>query len=238
MKLNKIQNFLKYLDPFTYLDLVLEKVLGNSKDFKSKIIYWVAYILFSFLLAYLFYLLLSIILGVSMPLAIVVSSSMEPNLHRGDLVILTKAKNLNIEVIELDYNISNLDLKDFLKLNFKTNEYGLKEIDSLELDNNKIIYIEDTKNNDIIVYKSNVKPIDIIHRAIVYFKAKDGDFVLTKGDNNKTNRLIDQDCNINSNTGLTENLCLNIYPTSINSVKGKLIGKIPYIGYIKLGFFK
>jgi signal peptidase I len=231
-----LKNIFKYIDPFTYLDLFLEKYIGEPNTKKNKLLYWIFYILYSFLLAYLLYFILSLIFGVSMPLAIVVSSSMEPNLYRGDLVIVSKAENLKSEVIYIDQNIANKDIIDFAKLNYKNNSYGLKEVSSIEI-NNQIIDINNTTKNDIIIYTSNIKNIDIVHRLIVYLKAKDGDFVLTKGDNFKTNRLIDQDCNIDKNTGLPKNLCLNIYPTSINVVKGKLIGKIPYIGYLKLIIF-
>jgi len=232
----KIKNIFKYLDPFIYLDLLLEKYIGNPDTKIKKILYWVFYIIYSFLLAYLLYFILSLVFGVSMPLAIVVSSSMEPSLYRGDLVIVTKADNLKSQVVELNYNIANKDIKDFAELNYKNNIYNLREIDSIKIDN-QIIDINSITNNDTVIYRSNLKNIDIVHRLVVYIKAKDGNFVLTKGDNFKTNRLIDQDCNIDEDTGMPKNQCLNIYPTSINMIKGKIIGKIPYIGYIKLIFF-
>jgi signal peptidase I len=234
-----IKKYLKYLDPYNYLELFLQKTIGKDNTKFKKSIYFLSYIIFSFILAFLIYQLISLILGVNMPLAIVVSRSMEPNLKIGDLVILTKAKDLDVKEIDLNYNISKKDLKDFADLNYKTNQYGLKQIDSIKI-NTEIIYIEDTKNNDIVVYNSNIRNKNIIHRAILLINAKDGKFIITKGDNNKTNTLLDQDCNIRqvNNKLILQNNCLHLYPTPINSVKGKLIGRIPYIGYIKIIFSK
>ena len=231
MKLKKI---FKWMDPFTYLDIVLLKILGEPKTLFIKILYWVAYILFAFVCAYVIYLLLGAILGVNMPLAVVVSHSMEPNLSRGDIVIIKNSNNLNAEYIEINENIQNKDLKEFSKINYVENEYRLTEVDSIEINNQKI-YIKDILNNNIVVYRSNVQNKDIVHRLVVFIKANDGEYVLTKGDNSKTNRLIDQDCDIVN--GIPKNNCLNIYPTPISSVKGKVIARIPYLGYLKLMVF-
>lgn len=224
----------KWVDPFTYLDMFLLKILGEPKTFLIKTIYWIAYIVFAFVCAYLIYIILGFILGVNMPLAVVVSHSMIPNLHRGDVVVIANAKNLDTTIIEIDKDIRNKDLKDFAEITYIKNEYGLEQVESITIDDVKI-NMDDILDNDIVVYTSNVQNKDIVHRLVVLIKANDGEFILTKGDNNKTNRLIDQDCNIVN--GIAKNNCLNKYPTPINKVKGKIISRIPYIGYIKLGFF-
>jgi len=239
MKLKKI---FYWLDPFTYLDLFLEKIFGKPKNTLIKTVYWIFYLLFSFLMAYLIYNLIGLILRVSMPLAIVVSTSMTPSLNKGDVVILTAPENLIVPTITIDYNISKKDLFEIFTLNYKTNEYGLQEIEYLEI-NQKKIFVNDaiTNNNSVVVYKSNTVPKDIIHRAIVYIKANDGEYIFTKGDNSKTNRYIDQDCGIDRNISTDEEIyvnkgCLHLYPTPAENIIGKKIGKIPYIGYIKLMF--
>lgn len=169
-----------------------------------------------------------------MPLAVVVSHSMEPNLSRGDIVVIKNAKNLNSETIEINKNLKNKDLKEIAEIVYVKNEYGLDQVHSLKIEETTI-YIDDIIENDIVVFTSNVNNKDIVHRLVLYIKANDGEYILTKGDNNKTNRLIDQDCNFVN--GVAKHNCLNKYPTPINTVKGKVIARIPYLGYIKLGFF-
>lgn len=176
-----------------------------------------------------------------MPMAIVYSSSMEPNLHRGDIVILTKANNLKLEEITINENITNKDLKDFAELNFFKNKFGIEEIEYIKIGDKNISLLESIENNNsIIVYPSNVTGKDIIHRAIVKINAKDGTFLLTKGDNHKTNVYIDQDCELEiiNNEITIQKPCLNIYPIKEKDLKGKKLGKIPYIGYIKLVLFQ
>jgi signal peptidase I len=56
-------------------------------------------------LAYLIYSILGMILRVSMPLAIVVSTSRTPTLNKGDVVILTAPENLNVPIITINDNI-------------------------------------------------------------------------------------------------------------------------------------
>ncbi len=229
------KNITSWFDPYTYVDLLLFKLFGKPDKLQIKIIYWVFYILFSLLFAYLLYQIIGLALGSSLPLATVVSGSMEPSFYRGDIVLIGSAKNLKAEVIEVNDFISNKDLRQFAKLEFFPNEYGLSEIDTLVIGDQRLV-IKDaiTNNNSVVVYRSNTTGRDIIHRAVVVINAKDGTFILTKGDNSKTNRIIDQDCKINLNTGVPGNMCLHIYPINVNDLIGKKIGKLPYVGYFKL----
>ncbi len=224
----------KWLDPFTYLDFLLIKYIGEPKTILKKILYWVIYIVYAFLCAYVLYSLIGLMLGVNMPMAIVVSQSMEPNLYRGDIVVMKNINNLKVEKITVNEDVGQKDLKEFSEISYRINKYGLEEVESITI-GEKTINIDDIKENDVVVYYSNVEHKDIVHRLVVYIKANDGEYVLTKGDNIKTNRLIDQDCDIVN--GVPKNNCLNIYPTPINLVKGKIIGKIPYLGKLKLSLF-
>ncbi|HRS42979.1 MAG TPA: hypothetical protein P5530_03870 [Candidatus Diapherotrites archaeon] len=235
------KNFWYYLDPFNYLDMGLEKWIGKPEGFWKSAIYWLCYICLAFFLAIAIYKILGWILGVSMPMAIVYSSSMEPNLHRGDIVILTKAKNLKVEEVTINENIANKDLKDFAKLSFSKNRFGIEEIEYIKIGDKNISLIDTIENkNSVVVYQSNVTGKDTIHRAIVKINAKDGTFLLTKGDNHKTNVYIDQDCDIEIiNEKITiQKPCLNVFPIKEKELKGKKLGKIPYIGYIKLVLFQ
>ncbi|MFA5745264.1 MAG: hypothetical protein WCX82_00945 [archaeon] len=245
MKKTKIQekkkSFWYYLDPFNYVDLLLEKFVGKPNTFGKNVLYWIVYIFTSFILALLIYKILGLILGVSMPMAIVVSASMEPSLHRGDIVILTSAKNLKVEEVTINESIARKDISEFTEMNYSKNQYGLTEIDYIKIGDKKISLIDAIDNkNDVVVYSSNVNGRDIIHRAVVKIHAKDGSFILTKGDNHKTNVFIDEDCQITTenNKIVAQKPCLNLYPIKESTLKGKKIGKIPYIGYIKLVLFQ
>jgi len=232
----KINKFTKWLDPYYYLDLLLNKLFGKIDSTSKKIITNIIYILYSILLAYLLYIVIGLILGTSLPLATVVSGSMEPTLHRGDIVVVNSAKNIRAQVVDINENISKMNLKDFSKMNFLPNKYGLDEIYSITIGNKTINLDNAIKNkNSIVIYKSNIYGKLIIHRAIALIHANDGTFVITKGDNHKTNRIIDEDCIIDS-TGNLQNGCLNVYPVNTKNLYGKEIFKIPYLGYIKLIF--
>lgn len=176
-----------------------------------------------------------------MPLAIVYSASMEPSLHRGDIVILTKPSNLKIEEITINENIANKDITEFLEIIYNENQYGLMEAEYIVTEDNNISLLKTIDNkNSVVVYPSNINGKNIIHRAIVKINAKDGTFILTKGDNHKTNVFIDQDCDviIENDKTIIQKPCLNLYPIKEKDLKGKKIGKIPYIGYIKLVLFQ
>lgn len=230
----KKSSFWKWLDPYYYLDLFLVNVFGDAKDTKTKIIHWIFYIAYSFLLAYLIYLLFSLILGVSMPFATVVSGSMEPVLHRGDIVILGSPKSLNAIVVDFNEDIRNRNLNEYIKFNYVVNNYGLEQVDSLVIGNN-VVDISQIYDNDVVVYYSNLTKKPIIHRIVVQINANDGNFILTKGDNFKTNRTVDQDCIIDKYGDVSN--CLHVYAIPEDLVVGKKIGKIPYLGYIKLFLF-
>lgn len=230
----KIKKYLKYLDPYTYMDMFLLKKFGEAKTLKTKIIYWIFYLLYSLLLAFLIYKGAGLILGTSLPFATVVSGSMEPSFYRGDIVILSGAKNLEGQVVKINDNLTYKDLSEFAKMVY-SNDSGYLEVVSLEI-NGKTYLVDDAiKNNyDVVVYNSNLNQRDIIHRIILILEANDGTFVITKGDNKNTNKLIDQDCDIDLITQTINKPCLNAYPVNVDRLVGKKIGKIPYIGYLKL----
>ncbi len=234
----KWYSFLNWLDPFTYLDLFLNKVFGEPKTTDKQIIFWLIYIIFAFGVAYLLYSVIGLILGSGMPLATVVSGSMEPTFKRGDIVILGSPKNIDAQVIDFNENIANKDLSSFAEMTYRKNEYGLDEIDTITIAN-QTIKIDDirTNKNSVIVYVSNIRGIPIIHRTVGIINANDGTYVMTKGDNKKTNRFIDQDCEVSEFTGKPTKGCLNLYLVNTKDLVGKKIGLIPYIGYIKLFLF-
>jgi signal peptidase I len=238
IKNRKWYSFLDYIDPFTYLDMLLYNTIGEPKSTSKKILFWIIYIVYAFLIAYILYTLLGIIFGSAMPLATVVSGSMEPAFQRGDVVILGRTNNIHAQTIITNQNIAQKDLSWFSEMTYKINEYGLEEVDTITIDN-QTIKLEDIKKNknSVVVYTSNIKGIPIIHRVVGIIEATDGIFLITKGDNSKTNRFIDQDCEVSPLTGYATRGCLNLYPVNKENLLGKKIGLIPYIGYAKLFLF-
>ncbi len=233
----KLKKKIKYLDPYTYMDLFLEKVFGKPKKTEIKIIYWIVYLLYSLLLAFIIYKGLGLILGTPLPLATVVSGSMEPSFYRGDIIIVSSAKNISSEIITIDENIRNKNITDFLEIKSQKNEYGKEEAKYIIINEKEIDISNAIENkNSIVIYKSNITGKDIIHRIVLTIEANDGIFVLTKGDNKETNYVIDQECVISGNYVL--NGCLHVYSIPKEDLLGKKIGKIPYIGYLKLFLFK
>jgi signal peptidase I len=234
---SKFVESLKWIDPFNYVDILLAKLFGEPDQTWKKVLFWIIYLLFAFVFAFLLYKIFGLIFGVSMPFATVVSGSMEPSFYRGDIIIIKSPTNLKSEVAVIDENIANQDIKDFAKMYYEPNSYGLYQIDRIVIDNqtyslNDIV----SKNNSVIIYPSNTRGIPIIHRVALTIEANDGTFYITKGDNNKTNRIIDEDCNIDEN-GIPQNGCLHMYPIANKEIIGKKIGRIPYLGYIKLFLF-
>ena len=233
----KFKKKLEYLDPYTYLDKFLLKVFGKPDKTEIKIINWIAYLLYSLFLAFVIYQMLSLCLGTALPLATVVSGSMEPSFYRGDIMIIKSAKNLNAEIITLDKNISKLNLSEFATMEYTKNKYNISEVSKITINNKTIDITKIIKNNNsVVVYKSNLSGREIIHRVVVIINANDGSFVLTKGDNGKTNYIIDEDCTIHKDYII--NGCLNVYPVNTKDLLGKKIAKIPYVGYLKLFLFR
>ena len=83
------------------------------------------------------------------------------------------------------------------------------------------VYFPARNENDVVVYEAQPAEYGlIIHRVLAKINASDGVFYLTKGDNNAA---ADQQSGI------------SLVPES--AVKGRVIGRIPFIGYFKLLLF-
>lgn len=230
--------FLKYLDPFYYVDIyILPKI---NKD-KNEIVTFSVYLITAFFSAALFYFILGLLLNTTAPLVVVVSGSMEPTLYRGDVLIVQgiPAKDLKAQTLELSYpTLQGIRLTDIsqticedMKGNINDCEYfkrlyALKLLNLNDFVTKKIVFADGKeflldKEGDIIVYQLIEKNIPVIHRIVLKLKAQDGYYFLTKGDSIK-NPVIDQDS------------ALSHYPLHEKMVVGKAIFRIPLIGYIKL----
>jgi hypothetical protein len=86
---------------------------------------------------------------------------------------------------------------------------------------NGVFFDARDNENDVVVYEAQPAQYGlVIHRVLARLRAPDGVFYLTKGDNNQ---FADQQ------------LGISVVPES--AVKGRVIGRIPFVGYFKLLLF-
>lgn len=241
--LKKISAFFSAIDPFNYADQLLDRFYPLPKHEEPPLlqnaIYQLVYLLVALLTALLIYGIASVALQTSSPIVIVVSESMEPQLFRGDLVVLhgVSFENLKADLVNLDYSIENQFFNDFASIDYETNTISFK-------DSNQIARLK--TDNDIIVYNSTLLGRQIIHRAQAKISSTNGDFVLTKGDNEKTNATLDQDCGKVIVLPITssptpqlrvEKACVNPLAPSRSDVLGKSLLRVPLVGCFKLWLF-
>ncbi|GAB4310022.1 MAG: hypothetical protein Kow0069_09860 [Promethearchaeota archaeon] len=126
---------------------------------------------------------LKLAMGTDYPIVVVTSQSMEPNVHRGDLLFV---KSVDPSTIR------------------PSTSY-------------------EAKDGDVIIYDTHglwAIPVDepVVHRVVEkYFDNATGKWTfVTKGDNDQTNPNADR------------------YPVPEDHVLGKVVGRIPYVGHVKL----
>jgi signal peptidase I len=226
-KIKQKLQFLKYLDPFYYVDTYLvPKVNPKNTEWVNWAIYFVSALFF----AWLIYTLLGVVLATHSPMVIVVSGSMEPVLYRGDVVVMQGVSPENINAPLTTINLPTL------------RETGLGEIarvdaippKNLLFANGEAIPI--TEKGDTVVYIStSLRSLGepVIHRVVAKVKAGDGYYLVTKGDNNN---VIDQDCG-KVIAGTSQYPCITLYPIPATEISGRAVFKIPLIGYVKLLLF-
>lgn len=222
----------KYLDPFFPYDKLIEYL--KTKKLSSKITDFIIFIIYALLLAYIILKLLALILGGHQAMMIVVSGSMEHYLNIGDVSVLTGTKNIDTTYIDLNKNIKEVPIRDYLTpiyaIDANTNYPVITDL------NVGGQLVKPNIKGDVVVYYSSTQGKEIIHRAILGIRALDGTFYITKGDNAKTNFVIDSDCGAYFNTpnGTIKMQCLYPYALQKENVLSKYFFKIPYLGWIKL----
>lgn len=142
-------------------------------DWRKEIRETIMYIFIGLVLAYTINIGLGYGLGAEKPVMAVVSSSMEPTLNKGDLVVVkgTSPEEINV--------------------------------------------------GDIIVYHNPFQGVAVVHRVIDIKKDGDEFVFYTKGDNNRTNRLSDQEAGIAP-------------PVREYWVKGRVVLTIPKLGWFRV----
>jgi signal peptidase I len=199
---------------------------------------WAIYLAFAMLFALAIFSALGFAFGTSSPMMIVVSASMEPLYHRGDIIFLQGATPGNIGGIAVETGLPSLSEKELASFaqpvySASQNGQGLsgqKEITSIKFDSGQEIPI--TKNGDIVVYWSEHQNEPVVHRVVAKLKAGDGWYFLTKGDS-VYNPTVDQDCGLILN-GRPQKECIELYPVPLAKLQGKAFLQIPLLGCGKL----
>ncbi len=160
---------------------------------------------------------LTIVLGTPSPIDVVTSCSMRPVLERGDLVILSGGEARAPEARY--YGQRLVGVKQPCIIEKKGLEEGALCTESIIVGNETFSF---NKENDIIVYEPSPRITDlIIHRAFARLRdEKNRVFYVTRGDNN---RHADQEAGI------------SLVPQE--HTHGKVILRIPFLGYFKLFLF-
>ncbi len=229
-KIKVLKDKLKWLDPFTYVDLFLLPKINPSKN---ELVNNIVYLISAFVFAFIAYSLLGFLFNSVSPIVVIVSGSMEPTLHRGDIMFVFGVPPEEINAPEIDLNLDSLKgvpYKKIARTGFEKTSNGLKA-KQLEFFNGEKIDL--TTNGDIIVYNSSYKHKPVIHRVVAKLKARDGFYYLTKGDNDKTNYFIDEECG-EIISGVPTIPCIELYPVQHSQLNGKALFPIPLIGYVKL----
>ncbi len=188
---------------------------------------WAIYISFAFIFAFVLFSAIGLLLGTSSPMVIVLSGSMEPLYHRGDVIILQGATAANLagkEVLLQQQSLNETAFDSFAA----TDYLGSDRIKKIKFNSGQEIDV--TEEGSIVVYWSSLLQKPIIHRVVAKVHAADGWFVLTKGD---ANPQLDQDCGTVT-YGRPSKSCIQLYPVQVEQLQGKALGSVPFIGCFKL----
>jgi len=229
LKINEKFSFLKWLDPFTYVDLYVMPQIKKKTD--SKIVEGIVNIFFAAVFALIVYMLLGVLFGTASPLVIVYSASMEQDYYRGDVIALGSVNENTFfgPEINLGSKIKNVPVESYLSTEYSENG-TLKKI---VFENGEEI-IPDEKGS-IIVYSAYPSGLPIIHRTIAQINTLEGAFVLTKGDNQSTNPTFDQDCGKVDEIRLaTQKPCITLFAIPIEDIQGVAFAQVPKVGCVKL----
>lgn len=240
-KYNALKEKLKWIDPFTYVEILLRKVHPKKVQpaFADEAIDYTVYVFSALIFAFILYSVLGFLLNTSSPMVIVSSSSMVPEMYRGDIIVLFGEKNIKAQEIDFNGTLQNKMYFEFGQTfpdpitRISANQIKINSAEEIEIDGQKIPV---TKEGDVIVYFSEYSRKEIIHRVVAKINALDGVFFLTKGDANPS---IDQECfPVKNSFGQTAYLaCITKNAVASEEITGKAVLKIPLLGCVKLWVF-
>jgi len=191
---------------------------------------WAIYLAFAMLFALIIFSALGLAFGTNSPMMIVVSASMEPLYHRGDIIFLYGATAENLGGTEAGLDLPSLEEKELASFAQPVYSPDQKQIKAIKLNSGQEIPI--TRNGSIVVYWSEHQNEPVVHRVAAKLKAGDGWYLLTKGDS-IYNPTIDQDCGLILN-GAPQKECIELYPVPLKKVQGIAFLQIPLLGCGKL----
>jgi signal peptidase I len=168
--------------------------------------------------AFAFWLLLGFALGTSTPLDVVTSCSMLPNLDRGDLVILQGGE---VKTQEILTPTGFIPVKGFCSKEFKNGTSSQVECTTQLQFTDQLISLNPLQG-DTIVFEPTPRDFGlIIHRAVAKYDYNGVTYYLTKGDNNQ---IADVEWGIK--------------PVPQRDVKGRVLFRIPLLGFVKIFLFQ
>ncbi|MFQ5405708.1 MAG: hypothetical protein ACE5DI_00950 [Candidatus Micrarchaeia archaeon] len=205
---------------FLSLVFVLVKELSPSDWSKSGLLEFARETGTAFVAALVFWFLISFLLYTSKPLDVVTSCSMRPVLDRGDMIVI-QGGSVKAQVVEVQNESKPfVPLRRVCTRTFNDgSNVSLLCTAGLEIEGNEYLF---DKSNDVIVFDSNSVGGLVVHRVALAITTVDGKTrFLTKGDNNPS---LDQEA--------------RFFPAvEEESVHGRLLFRIPLIGYLKLLLF-
>ncbi len=191
-------------------------------DFSAKgILLFAKEIATAFLAALVFWYALSFLLGTQTPLNVVTSCSMLPAFQRGDLVVI-QGGNFKAPEVDLEGFSGPVSIRAEKTTCTRLFDSGAQAQVACTY---RVLVanssVDADKSNDVVVFESRVPGVDlIVHRLFAKIIRGGNEYYLTKGDNNNA---LDQE------TGL------GLVPKE--DVHGKVILRIPLVGYVKLLLF-
>lgn len=167
-----------------------------------------------------YFVVLPLLLGTSAPMVVVSSCSEKGYLNIGDVLVL---KGVAIE----DVNAPEVYVSKFTGF---TPVYDGDEVTAIVVGNDIVSL---NRSSDIIVYVAWPSRAQIIHRVFAKIKTDKGYLLITKGD---ANSIPDQ-MSSNGAVCIAENpqICIST-PVTQQTLVGKSIFGIPFLGHIKLFF--
>lgn len=203
-----------------FLGLVLNDFINPKKQNKKRGLLREVVVPIAAALA--LWLLLTVALQTATPLNVVTSCSMVPVLERGDLIVV-QGGNIKAPLIQVNESIDEIKAQ----INRSTctaqkrskTQISTKCTSSISIENFTVNTLRaEVQNSDVVVYEATPSQYGlIVHRALARIATGKEEFFLTKGDNNQ---VADQEAGIS--------------PVPKEKVQGKVIFRIPLIGYFKL----
>jgi len=139
---------------------------------------------------------------------------------------LRGSDSFEVKEFNVDFSVKDKLLNEYAEIGYEF-VAGEPKTRAIKINGEEIML---DSSGPIVVYFSELRRQDIIHRAVLKLNASDGSFLVTLGDNNSR---LDQDCVEQSGAYN----CITINPVPLEKIKGTYLFHIPLVGYVKLLLF-